>query len=157
MRAIALGGGERPDYLSIFYDRIYACGPQPQEYLPVAYCLGDYSRLNDIPTTTCDLWITSGIDVNVLTDKGIIPKRIMDYTRLGLCHGGSAGGMAINLACLFHDEVYLAGFRGPRSDDSFIPGLLSRVAYWLDQGRVFHNLDGESSIFNNLLQNNNKD
>lgn len=110
-----------------------------------AYCIGDLMHERHM-----QLGVTTYASATVF---GLLPQEdwIHLYDQFGNSHGGSSGGMALSMACVFHRRVALIGFDGGMSGnaDGNFHTLLSE---WKDKGRTFVSLMPPGTPWDSLME-----
>ena len=110
------------------------------------YCYGDPRRRPDVP----DVETTEVYAHQFVHEPGMI--RWQEEWP----HGGTAGGMAVTVACLKFDRIGLIGFDGFRTPefehyDNFVINFNNEILdYWQARGKKLYSLMSHS-IFNERL------
>lgn len=150
--AIAIGSGPS------FFDwvrgelpagRRYGAGIVSRYMALNVYCIGDIAHLPHLQLGTLTYATRRVFDALERSEW------LLCYDTLELAHGGSSGGMAVALACLFHRRIGLIGFDGLDENESadnrqWNEDFRRLLTHWQARGRTFVSLMPESK-FDDLL------
>lgn len=144
--------GSGPSYLRFPREklnnyRVYGCGSVTNNIDVDVYCIGDNGHLTNLPKDKkTSVFYTDGTELE-------ITKNTLNFSRLGVGHGCSSGGMCISVACLFHDYIELVGFDCPLGinlNRDWPLQLRELLIHWMSKGKKFYCHEEHSSIFTNL-------
>lgn len=123
----------------------YGCGIASQ-FVPLdVYTVGDTGHYADVPQTIP----VYGSKAIITEGKCPCPRENLREFNNDIPHGGSCGGMAVSVACMFHSRVFLVGFDGHDVKDqveNFIPQFSDLLEFWRLRGRELYSLM-DSTVF----------